>query len=63
MKLNGRSYPLESHVSNHRLAYDDLRDCAHHIPVQAPQQPQRVGYLIDSVLCNDSTLQAAIGLV
>ena len=63
IKWNGRSYPLESHVSNHRQAFDDLRDCAQHITVQVPTEPQRVEYLIDSIACSDSTLQAAIGLV
>ena len=63
IKWNGRSYPLESHVSNHRQAFDDLRDCAQHITVQVPSEPQRVEYLIDSIACSDSTLQATIGLI
>lgn len=60
---NGRSYPLESHVTNHRIAYDDLRECSAHITVPVPTDPQRVEYLIDSIKSTDSTLQAAIGLV
>ena len=63
IKWNGRSYPLESHVSNHRQAIDDLRDCALHITVPVPDQSQRVEYLIDSITCQDNTLQAAIGLI
>ena len=63
IKWNGKSYPLESHVSNHRQAFDDLRDCALHITVHVPTEPQRVEYLIDSISCSDSTLQAAIGLI
>ena len=63
IKWNGRSYPLESHVSNHRQAIDDLRECSEHITVSVPDQSQRVEYLIDSLNCQDSTLQAAIGLV
>ena len=63
IKWNGKSYALESHVSNHRQAFDDLKDCAQHITVQVPTEPQRVEYLIDSIACSDSTLQAAIGLV
>ena len=62
-KWNGRSFPLESHVSNHRAAIDDLNECANHITVSVPDQSQRVEYLIDSIACNDNTLQAAIGLV
>lgn len=63
VKWNGRSYPLESHVSNHRVAFDDLRDCSNHITVTVPNGSQRVEYLIDSITCSDHTLQAAIGLV
>ena len=63
IKWNGRSYPLESHVSNHRVAYDDLRDCSNHITVPVPNDEQRVEYLIDSINCPDSTLQAAVGLI
>ena len=63
IKWNGRSYPLESHVSNHRQAIDDLNDCSNHITVAVPDPAQRVEYLIDSITCNDTALQAAIGLV
>lgn len=63
IKWNGRSYPLETHVSNHRQAVDDLRECSDHITVSVPDQSQRVEYLIDSIACNDNTLQAAIGLI
>ena len=63
IKWNGRSYPLETHVSNHRQAVDDLKDCSTHITVAVPDPAQRVEYLIDSISCNDTALQAAIGLV
>ena len=63
IKWNGRAYPLESHVSNHRSAVDDLRECSNHITVTVPDDAQRVEYLIDSITCSDNTLQAAIGLV
>lgn len=63
IKWNGRTYPLESHVSNHRTAVDDLRECSDHITVSVPDQSQRVEYLIDSIMCSDNTLQAAIGLI
>ena len=63
IKWNGRSYPLESHVFNHRQAIDDLNDCSNHITVAVPDPAQRVEYLIDSITCNDTALQAAIGLV
>jgi hypothetical protein len=63
IKWNGRNYSFEKHVSNHRQAVDDLKDCATHITVTAPDESQRVEYLIDSINCADSTLQAAIGLI
>lgn len=63
IKWNGRNYSLEKHVSNHRQAVDDLNDCSTHITVAELNQGQRVEYLIDSINCADSTLQAAIGLI
>ena len=63
IKWNGRSYPLESHVSNYRVAYDDLCDCANYITVPVPNGEQRVEYLINSINCPDSTLQAAVVLI
>lgn len=63
IKWNGRAYPLESHVSNHRQAHDDLNECSKHIQCAVPGPEQRVEYLIDSITCVDNTLQAAIGLV
>jgi hypothetical protein len=61
IKWNGRSYPLEQHVSNHRTAVDDLNDCAHHINNAVPNMSQRVEYLLESISCQDSSLQAAMG--
>jgi hypothetical protein len=63
IKWNGRNYSLEKHVSNHRQAADDLNDCSNHITLPVPDQSQRVEYLIDSITCADSTLQASIGLI
>jgi len=61
IKWNGRSYPLEQHVSNHRTAVDDLNDCASHINNAVPNMSQRVEYLLESINCQDSSLQAAMG--
>ena len=63
IKWNGRSYPLETHVSNHRQAVDDIIECSNHITVAVPDQSQRVEYFIDSIECSDTTLQASLGLV
>ena len=50
-------------MSNHRQAVDDIKECSNHITVVVPDQSQRVEYLIDSINCNDTTLQASLGLV
>jgi len=63
IKWNGRSYPLETHLSNHCQAVDDIRECSNHITVTVLDQSQRVEYLIDSINCNDTTLQASLVLV
>ena len=63
IKWTGNSYALETHVSNHRQAYDDLRECSTHINVPVTSDPQRVEYLINSITSKDITLQASIRLV
>ena len=56
IKWNGRSYPLEQHVSNHRTAVDDLVECAQHINNAVPNMSQRVEYLLESISSQDSSL-------
>lgn len=63
IKWNGRSYSLEQHVSNHRSAVDDLKECAVHVQTAVPNTPQRVEYLLESITSQDSSLQAAMGNV
>lgn len=63
IKWNGRAYPLETLVSNHRQAVDDIKDCSEHITVSVPDKSQCVEYLIDAITCSDNTLQAALGLI
>ena len=63
IKWTGNSYALDTNVSNHRQAYDDLRECSTHITVPVPSDPQRVEYLIDIITSKDSTLQDSIVLV
>ena len=46
IKWNGRNYPLENHVSNHRTAIDGLRYFATHIGNDVPNTPQRVEFLL-----------------
>ena len=60
IKWNGRNYPLEQHVSNHRTAIDDLRECNNHVGNAVPNEQQRVEYLLDSTSSQDNSLQAAI---
>ena len=61
IKWNGRPYPLEQHVSNHRTAVDDIKECNAHIGTAIPDDSQRVEYLLESISSQDSSLQAAMG--
>ena len=61
IKWNGRNYPLEQHVSNHRTPIDNLCDYATHIGNAVPNTPHRVEFLIESITSQDNTLQAAMG--
>ena len=63
VKWNGQNYPLEQHVSNHRTAVDDLKECNTHIGTAIPNDPQRVEYLLESITSQDSSLQADMGNV
>ena len=63
IKCNGRTYPLETHITTHRQAFDNISECSEHITVPVPDQSQGVEYLIDSLACGDNMLQVAIGLV
>ena len=51
---------MEQHVSNHRTAIDDLRDCATHIGNAVPNTPQRVEFLLESITSQDNALQASM---
>ena len=63
IKWNGRAYPLETLVSNHRQAVDNIKYCSEHITVSVPDKSQCVEYLINAITCSDNTLQAALGLI
>ena len=62
-KWTGCQNPLENHVSLYHSAHNDLTDCNNHITVNVPDVSQKVEYLIDSITCSDSALQASIRLV
>ena len=46
IKWNGRTYPLETHITNHRQAFEIFRKCSEHITMPVPDQSQIVEYLI-----------------
>ena len=52
IKWNGRSYSLEKHVSDHRQAVDDIKECSAHVTISLPDDAQLVEYLIDSIACS-----------
>ena len=60
---NGRSYHLETNVSNHCQEVQYIQEFATNITTSVPDQAQRVEYLIDSILCLDNTLQSEIRMV
>ena len=47
IKWNGRNYPMDYHISNHRQATDDIHEYSGNITVTIPDLSQRVEYLID----------------
>ena len=49
IQWNGRSYPLDSYVSNHRQPVENLQECATHITTSVADQAKRVEYLIDII--------------
>ena len=63
IKWNGRTYPLETNITNHRQAFGDIWKFSEHITVPVPDQSQRVEYLIEILACGESIFKAAIGLV
>ena len=56
-------YPLDTHISNHCQAFEDIRELSKHITVPVPDHSQIFKYLIDILTCGYNTLQVAIGLV
>ena len=52
---------MEQHVSNHRTAIDNIRDCATHIGNAVPNNLQRVEFLLDYITSQDNALHAAMG--
>jgi hypothetical protein len=57
------NFPLKRFVTQHRNAYVVMTQCAEHIEYQLPNEHTRVGYLLDSIECSDSSLQVALALV
>ena len=63
LKWNGRVCSLEKHVSSHRQCYEELLNCADHVPTMLPGESQRVTFLIDSIECIDGPVYATIGII
>jgi hypothetical protein len=54
---------LAQHMGMHRHAWITLTECAEHIPVDVPNDPARVTYLIDLLKTVDPTVLIAIAAV
>ena len=62
-KWNGKVYSMEKHVSTHRQCYEELINCLEHVTTLVPGEEQRVQYLIDSIDCGESSVQATICMI
>ena len=58
---NGRNYPLDQNVSNHRTIIDNFHDCTTHICNSVPNNPQWVEFIPDSIISQDNYLKATMG--
>ena len=57
------SFPLEGFITQHRIAFVSMQQCAEHIAYQLPNEHTRVGYLLEGIQCFDPGLQAAMASV
>ena len=53
-----RNFTLEWFIVQHCNAYVSMEVCATHVPYQLPNEFTRVGFLMDTIQCNDAGLQA-----
>lgn len=60
IKWTGNQYPLETHVSKHRKAHDQVEECTQHMACQDVGDEQKVEYLLDSVTCGNQAIQATL---
>ena len=63
VKCNGRFYPLEVHVSNHRQSNNDLMECSERVQCDVPRPDKKVECLVDIINFIYSTLQVAVGII
>ena len=54
------NFTLERFVAQHRHAFVSMQAAAEHDVYQLPNAYIRVGYLLDTIQCNDAVLQALI---
>lgn len=63
VKWTGNNSTMESHVSKHRRAHDQITECSSHIACQGITDPQKVEYLLDSITCENHDVRAAMGII
>lgn len=63
VKWNGNNSTMESHVSKHRRAHDQITECSSHIACQIITGPQKVEYLLDSITCENHDVAAAMAII
>lgn len=53
-KFKGNSnYTLEKHCDGHRQHFISMQEASEHVSIQLPNERSRVGYLLDSIECQD----------
>ena len=63
VKWSGNQFPLETHVSKHRKAHDQIQECSTHVACQVLSAEQKVEHLLDSISCSDNGIQATLALI
>ena len=57
------TFLLEGFIAQHQNAFVSMQQCTEHMEYQLPNSHTRVSYLLDSIQCSDTGLQAAMASV
>ena len=54
------NHPLKLFICQHHAAFASIQSCAVHVNFQLPNGHTRIGYLLDTIKCNNAPLLAAV---